>query len=61
MIIIGSMANIIAVGVLEKKRNLKINFVEWLKNDYRLKLRMYLRANYDRIYEEVYGYPPEDE
>jgi type I site-specific restriction endonuclease len=37
------------------------NFVEWLKNDYRLKLRMYLRANYDRIYEEVYGYPPEDE
>ena len=37
------------------------NFVDWLKNDYRLKLRMYLRENYERIYEEVYGRPPEEE
>ena len=37
------------------------NFMDWLKNDYRLKLRMYLRENYDRIYEEAYGRPPEEE
>jgi superfamily II DNA or RNA helicase len=34
------------------------NFITWLKNDYRLKLRNHLRENFDRIYEEVYGHPP---
>lgn len=29
--VIGSTANIIAIGVLEKRCNLKINFLEWLK------------------------------
>jgi len=36
------------------------NFVTWLKDDYRLKLRAYLRANFDAIYEEIHGYPPVD-
>ncbi|MFD2823518.1 DEAD/DEAH box helicase [Lacinutrix iliipiscaria] len=31
------------------------NFVEWLKNDYRLKLRAYLRENFDTVFEEVHG------
>lgn len=34
------------------------NFITWLKNDYRLKLRNHLRVNFDRIYEEVFGHPP---
>ncbi len=29
------------------------NFVEWLKNDYRLKLRAYIRENFDTIFEEI--------
>ncbi|MDT0554849.1 DEAD/DEAH box helicase [Patiriisocius hiemis] len=36
------------------------NFVSWLKNDYRLKLRSYLRENFDSIFEDIHGYPPED-
>lgn len=36
------------------------NFVTWLKNDYRLKLRSYLRENFDTVFEEIHGYPPED-
>ncbi len=36
------------------------NFLTWLKNDYRLKLRNYLRENFDKVYEEINGYPPED-
>lgn len=36
------------------------NFVTWLKDDYRKKLNAYLRSNFDDIFEEVYGYPPED-
>jgi len=31
------------------------NFVEWLKNDYRLKLRAYLRDNFDTVFEEIHG------
>ena len=31
------------------------NFVEWLKNDYRLKLRAYLRENFDTVFEEIHG------
>ncbi|RFN58127.1 DEAD/DEAH box helicase [Marixanthomonas ophiurae] len=36
------------------------NFVSWLKNDYRLKLRSYLRENFDQVFEEIHGYPPEE-
>lgn len=36
------------------------NFVGWLKDDYRKKLRIYLRDNFDRIFEEIHGFPPED-
>ncbi|MGB1309022.1 MAG: DEAD/DEAH box helicase [Oceanihabitans sp.] len=35
------------------------NFVEWLKNDYRLKLRAYLRENFDTVFEEIHGRPAE--
>ncbi len=34
------------------------NFVDWLKEDYRKKLRFYLRDNFDTVYEEVHGCPP---
>ncbi|MEQ6123999.1 DEAD/DEAH box helicase family protein [Pseudotenacibaculum sp. MALMAid0570] len=38
------------------------NFVTWLKDDYRKKLNAYLRANFDRDYEKIFGHPPiEDE
>lgn len=36
------------------------NFISWLKEDYRLKLRSHLRDNFDEIYEEIHGFPPED-
>ncbi len=36
------------------------NFISWLKDDYRLKLRAHLRDNFDEIYEEIHGFPPED-
>ncbi len=36
------------------------NFVSWLKDDYRLKLRAYLRENFDALFEDIHGYPPED-
>ena len=36
------------------------NFVEWIKDDYRKKLRAYLRENFDAIFEDINGYPPED-
>lgn len=35
------------------------NFVEWLKDDYRKKLRAYLRTNFDEVYEEIHGKPAE--
>lgn len=31
------------------------NFVEWLKDDYRKKLRAYLRSNFDEVFLEVHG------
>lgn len=37
------------------------NFVSWLKNDYRLKLRSYLRENFDEVFEQIHGHPPEEE
>ena len=36
------------------------NFVHWLKTDYRQKLNSYLRQNFDVLYEEINGHPPED-
>ena len=35
------------------------NFVDWLKDDYRKKLRAYLRDNFDTMFEEIHGRPPE--
>ncbi len=36
------------------------NFVTWLKEDYRTKLRLYLRDNFDRDFEIIHGRPPEE-
>ena len=36
------------------------NFVDWLKEDYRKKLNAYIRSNFDEIYEDIHGFPPED-
>lgn len=36
------------------------NFVTWLKDDYRLKLRNYLRENFDEIFKKIHGHYPED-
>jgi superfamily II DNA or RNA helicase len=36
------------------------NFTDWLKDDYKQKLRSHLLANFDTIFEEIFGYPPED-
>jgi len=36
------------------------NFVTWLKEDYRTKLRLYLRDNFDRDFEVIHGRPPEE-
>lgn len=36
------------------------NFVTWLKDDYRKRLNSHLRANFDAIFEDIYGHPPED-
>ncbi len=36
------------------------NFVDWLKDDYRKKLRSQIRENFDTIFEEIHGHPPED-
>lgn len=37
------------------------NFVTWLKKDYRLKLRSYLREHFDRVFEEIHGHAPIEE
>jgi superfamily II DNA or RNA helicase len=36
------------------------NFLRWLKDDYQKKLNSYLRANFDAVFEEIHGFPPED-
>ncbi|PCH77362.1 MAG: DEAD/DEAH box helicase [Flavobacteriaceae bacterium] len=36
------------------------NFVDWLREDYRTKLRFYLRDNFDKDFEEIHGFPPEE-
>ncbi len=35
------------------------NFLSWLKDDYRKKLSSYLRQNFDVVFEEIHGRPPE--
>ena len=35
------------------------NFMDWLKNDYRTKLRLFLRDNFDEMFEEIHGRPAE--
>ena len=35
------------------------NFMDWLKNDYRIKLRLFLRDNFDEMFEEIHGIPAE--
>ncbi|HMC01679.1 MAG TPA: DEAD/DEAH box helicase family protein [Flavobacteriaceae bacterium] len=35
------------------------NFIEWLKEDYRKKLRTHIRKNFDVMYEEIHGKPAE--
>ncbi len=35
------------------------NFMDWLKNDYKVKLRLFLRANFDEMFEEIHGRPAE--
>ena len=34
-------------------------FVDWLKDDYRKKLRAFLRDNFDTMFEEIHGRPAE--
>ncbi|KRP25859.1 MAG: DEAD/DEAH box helicase, partial [Cryomorphaceae bacterium BACL22 MAG-120619-bin32] len=36
------------------------NFVTWLKDDYRKKLNTHLRSNFDEIFEDLFGFSPED-
>ncbi|WP_053991124.1 DEAD/DEAH box helicase [Mangrovimonas sp. TPBH4] len=36
------------------------NFVKWLHEDYRMRLKTYLRKNFDEVFEDIHGYPPED-
>ncbi|KAA1246883.1 DEAD/DEAH box helicase [Aquimarina sp. RZ0] len=35
------------------------NFLTWLKDDYRKKLNSYLRDNFDTLFEQIHGRPPE--
>ncbi len=36
------------------------NFISWLQNDYRLRLRSLIREDFDKIFEEIHGHPPQD-
>lgn len=36
------------------------NFLSWLKDDYKKKLNAYLRENFDTVFEEIHGHPPEE-
>jgi len=36
------------------------SFIDWLNDDYRKKLRAYLLENFDAVFEEINGFPPED-
>ena len=36
------------------------NFIHWLKDDYKKKLNAYLRQNFDKVFEQIHGHPPEE-
>ena len=36
------------------------NFLSWLKDDYQKKLNAYLRENFESVFEDIHGHPPED-
>ncbi len=36
------------------------NFIDWLNDDYRKKLRAQLVETFDQVFEEIHGYPPEE-
>ncbi|WP_026752811.1 DEAD/DEAH box helicase [Sediminibacter sp. Hel_I_10] len=36
------------------------NFIKWLRDDYRKKLNSYLRQNFDEVFEDIHGHPPEE-
>ena len=36
------------------------NFISWLREDYKKKLKSYIRANFDEVYKEINGVYPED-
>ena len=36
------------------------NFTDWLMDDYRKKLRVFLMENFDTMFEEIHGRPPEE-
>lgn len=36
------------------------NFLKWLKDDYQKKLNSYIRANFDEVFEQIHGFPPEE-
>jgi type I site-specific restriction endonuclease len=37
------------------------NFITWLKDDYKKKLRSYLLTNFDEDFEKIHGHPPIEE
>ncbi len=37
------------------------NFISWLQDDYRKKLRMHIRNNFDQLFIEIHGYAPVEE
>ncbi|WP_223270741.1 DEAD/DEAH box helicase [Subsaximicrobium wynnwilliamsii] len=36
------------------------NFLKWLRDDYKQKLKSYLRSNFDEVFEQIHGHPPEE-
>lgn len=36
------------------------NFLSWLKEDYQKKLNTHIRENFDTVFEDIHGHPPED-
>ena len=37
------------------------NFITWLTEDYKRKLRAFIRENFDTVYEDIFGHPPVEE
>ena len=36
------------------------NFISWIREDYKKKLKSYIRANFDEVYKEINGVYPEE-